>query len=215
MSFILDALKKSEAERQRQAGPALLEMRVVRPRRSIPVWVLTGGAALLLINLVLLGWLFLRPRAEPPAAASAPVPSASTPVQTTAAPAVAAAAPPRIVAGGTATSSGPAPTPGNEPAAGDAVNPADFAPAAGERGSITVGRDPSSLQSYNEVSGKMPEVHLDLHVYSPKAAERYVFINLHKAREGETTAEGMRVMEITRDGVVLQYQGTEFLLGRD
>ena len=50
MSFILDALKKSEAERQRQAGPALLEMRVVRPRRRIPVWVWIGGGALLLVS---------------------------------------------------------------------------------------------------------------------------------------------------------------------
>ncbi len=33
MSFILDALKKSEAERQRQTGPTLLEVRVTQPRR--------------------------------------------------------------------------------------------------------------------------------------------------------------------------------------
>ena len=92
---------------------------------------------------------------------------------------------------------------------------AAIAPAAADRGSLRVGRDSSTLQSYNEVSGKMPEVHLDLHVYSPNAAERYAMINLHKVREGETTAEGMRVIEITREGVVLQYQGTEFLLGRD
>ena len=45
MSFILDALKKSEAERQRQAGPALLEMRIVRPARRLPVWAVIVGVA--------------------------------------------------------------------------------------------------------------------------------------------------------------------------
>jgi len=218
MSFILDALKKSEAERQRQAGPALLEMRVVRPRRSIPVWVLAGGAALLLINLALVGWLILRARPEPaattPATAVGPsIPATPPTIITLTPPAAVGGEPPRVVAGG--ATPGVVVVPGDGPAAGDAVNPADFAPAESERGSITVGRDPSALQSYNEVSGKMPEIHLDLHVYSPKAAERYAIINAHKVREGETTAEGMRVIEITSRGVVLQYQGTEFLLGRD
>ena len=34
MSFILDALKKAEAERQRQTGPTLLEVRVTQPRQQ-------------------------------------------------------------------------------------------------------------------------------------------------------------------------------------
>ena len=32
MSFILDALKKSETDRQRQASPALFEVKVAAPR---------------------------------------------------------------------------------------------------------------------------------------------------------------------------------------
>ncbi len=43
MSFILDALKKSEAERQRQTGPTLLELRVTQPRRRYPAWALWVG----------------------------------------------------------------------------------------------------------------------------------------------------------------------------
>jgi len=34
MSFILDALKKSETDRQRQATPALFEVKVAAPRRG-------------------------------------------------------------------------------------------------------------------------------------------------------------------------------------
>ena len=59
MSFILDALKKSEAERQRQAGPALLEMRVVAPRRRWPLWALVVGV-LLIVNVLILAWFALR-----------------------------------------------------------------------------------------------------------------------------------------------------------
>ena len=47
MSFILEALKKSESERQRQAGPALLEMRIVRPTHRLPIWALAVGFLLM------------------------------------------------------------------------------------------------------------------------------------------------------------------------
>ena len=38
MSFILDALKKSETDRQRQSAPALFEVKVAAPRRRFPLW---------------------------------------------------------------------------------------------------------------------------------------------------------------------------------
>ena len=38
MSFILDALKKSENDRQRQSGPALFEVRVAPPRTRCWLW---------------------------------------------------------------------------------------------------------------------------------------------------------------------------------
>src|SRR5260221_741886 len=75
MSFILDALKKSEAERQRQSGPALLEARIARPSRRPPLWAITVGV-LLLINFGVEAWLLSR--SVPPAQAT-PVPSALFP----------------------------------------------------------------------------------------------------------------------------------------
>src|SRR5580765_2142746 len=98
MSFILDALKKSESERQRQAGPALLEMRIVRPTHRLPVWALAVGV-LLIISVAALAWLVLRPTAPPAAAtppavpgsvAAASVPASAAPVVSTAPPAGAA-----------------------------------------------------------------------------------------------------------------------------
>ena len=70
MSFILDALKKSEAERQRQAGPALLEMRIVRPARRLPIWAVIVGVALVACVMVL-AWVALRRTAAPAAVAAA------------------------------------------------------------------------------------------------------------------------------------------------
>ena len=45
MSFILDALKKSEAERQRQAGPTLLQVRVEDAVESDEIFSLLMGEA--------------------------------------------------------------------------------------------------------------------------------------------------------------------------
>src|ERR1700730_11287192 len=55
MSFILDALKKSETDRQRQNGPALFEVRVAPPRSGLPLWAM-GLAGLLAVNLLIGGW---------------------------------------------------------------------------------------------------------------------------------------------------------------
>lgn len=241
MSFILDALKKSEAERQRQAGPALLEMRIVRPVRRLPVWAIVVGV--LLFGCVLaLTWVALRRSspsvaAGPPAAGAAAaspaagaLPAASGPAspQMAGAPATngAVASPANAdaaaanapVANAPAASAAPMPPGGTEqpqlaPAADD--NPADAAPAEAPSSGLARERaDTRGLRNYSELGGTMPELRLDLHVYDSKPAERYAFINMHKVREGEVTPEGVTVKEITPDGVVLEYQGTEFLLGR-
>ena len=83
MSFILDALKKSETDRQRQNGPALFEVRVAPPRNGLPLWAI-GLAALLGVNLVIVAWVLLRRPAAADVAATtppAPVTSSSQPLQ--------------------------------------------------------------------------------------------------------------------------------------
>ncbi|HEY4210046.1 MAG TPA: general secretion pathway protein GspB [Steroidobacteraceae bacterium] len=66
MSFILDALKKSESDRQRQNGPALYEVKVAAPRTQLPLWAI-GLAVLLAINLGVVAWALLRRSADAPA----------------------------------------------------------------------------------------------------------------------------------------------------
>lgn len=87
MSFILDALRKSEHERQRQTGPALADVPVAQPKQRSNVWA-TAAIALLVVNLVAIGVLLLRKASrEPVAAPVATAPSgAQTPPPVTASP---------------------------------------------------------------------------------------------------------------------------------
>ena len=61
----------------------------------------------------------------------------------------------------------------------------------------------------------LPELHVDIHVYSEVAEDRFVFINMNKHKEGSRLADGPLVREITPGGVVLVQNGTTFLLPRD
>jgi general secretion pathway protein B len=74
------------------------------------------------------------------------------------------------------------------------------------------------LPTINEItlSGAqaLPELHLDVHVYATRPADRFVYVNMRKYHEGATLEEGPTVERIRRDGVVLNYQGLRFLLPR-
>jgi general secretion pathway protein B len=78
MSFILDALKKSETDRQRQTGPALFEVKVAQPKAGFPVWAI-AIVVLLVINMVIVGWLLLRRPSKTEADAQPPVASQPAP----------------------------------------------------------------------------------------------------------------------------------------
>ena len=205
MSFILDALKKSETERQRQSGPALLEMRIVRPTQRLPAWAVIVGL-LLVVGVAVLGWLAWRPAGVHAAAAPPTAPPSAAVVNISP---VAAIVPPvattqPVAPAGIATEPQPV-----------AANPADTEPAVTpDPGAANTESAAKALHNYAEISGAVPELRLDLHVYAANPADRYAFINMHKVREGDVTPEGVQVRQITREGVVLEFRGGEFLLGR-
>lgn len=101
MSFILDALKKSESDRQRQNGPALFEVKVAPPRTHLLAWAL-AIAVLLVVNLGIVVWLLMRHPARSgsdatPVTAAAPAagsPGAGSAAGTTAAAETVQSAPP-------------------------------------------------------------------------------------------------------------------------
>jgi general secretion pathway protein B len=103
MSFILDALKKSESDRQRQSGPALFEVKVAPPKSRFPVWAIAIGA-LLVVNMIIVGWMLLRRSSHGEDATAANTPPAATSATTAGA---GAATPPAISPSASAT---PAPT---------------------------------------------------------------------------------------------------------
>jgi general secretion pathway protein B len=89
MSFILDALKKSEVERQRQAIPGLMDSRPLPRRTKFPVWA-AALIALLAINLVILAVVLTRGALLGSAGGSSPAaaaPIAQAPVATASPPA--------------------------------------------------------------------------------------------------------------------------------
>ncbi|HEX4389717.1 MAG TPA: general secretion pathway protein GspB [Steroidobacteraceae bacterium] len=231
MSFILDALKKSESDRQRQKGPALFEVKVAPPRRILPPWAIAIGV-LLAVNLMIVAWMVLRhPRAEaavsvtpPPLVATgqagAPVPGA--PAQQPPAPLV--VAPPAATAQQVPPLAVPAsaPYPAGPAAAGGAggePNPEDYAPAqepAPMKGSHVQRGTVEGVPLYQDATAApgahIPPLRLDLHVYADRPQDRFVMINMHKLREGDALPEGVRVESITADGAVLSYNGSRFLL---
>ena len=212
MSFILDALKKSESERQRQQGPGLMDSGVSARRRRLPAWAIII-CVLLGINVVILAVMLLRqqsPAAPSPAPAPVPAKVAATPAPNPthfspldSAPTYAPEIPvdqPELGASGTAQST-PAPRPQRaEPVPDTSTQDDEVLPDIGQ---VTLAGGQT-----------LPDLHLDVHVYATRAADRFVYINMRKYREGAVLAEGLTVEHIRRDGVALNYQGVRFLLPR-
>ena len=224
MSFILDALKKSEIERQRQSMPGLTDAPTSLRRGRLPLWAVLLGC-LLAINIVVLSVVLMRngappvasapARPEPPAAdvkappaeehfsplGAAPVYAPEIPVppaDTSSDGSAAAAAAPHAIAQRAAPHTLRRPDPvliDEEPAENDEVLP--------------------SISEINLTGDQaLPELHLDVHVYATKPADRFVYINMRKYKEGNTLQEGPVLERIRRDGVVLNYHGLRFILPR-
>ena len=206
MSFILDALKKSETDRQ-QTGSA--EFAGVPTSSSsdqrVPRWLWILGA-LLVINLAVLLGLLLRPEVGPvPAAAikaEEPAPTNADAFAEQVAEAkqnVPASEEPRVQA--------------PDPVPAPSTNPAPSVVVASEPMQTVLLPTIHELRADGRLA--LPDLHVDIHVYSEAPEDRFVFINMAKHNEGSRLAEGPVVEEITTDGVVLNQNGTLFLVPRD
>ena len=217
MSFILDALKKSEIERQRQSVPGLMDTRP-RPRRNrLPVWAVALGVVLVGINLLVLTYVLTRKSAP---AVSRPADAASTPAVGAAPPATEHFSPldaAPVYAPEIPVAAVESPAPLRPPINRLAAHPARHVdPLLTDEDAKADNQE--VLPSISEISlsgaQALPELHLDVHVYATKTAERFVYINMRKYHEGATLQEGPTVERIRRDGVVLNYQGLRFILPR-
>jgi general secretion pathway protein B len=285
MSFILDALKKSELERQRQTIPGLMDAGPLERRPRFPLWAI-ALVVLLGVNLAVLLIVLLRstpssthaipamgppltsmPASSPPGA-SAPAtsaPASAASARAASAPAVSASAEPPAALAPRAVESPPAAPPvraterfspmdatpvyapeipaDNDAAAASAgseraseasrsaaLGRAAAAPASASPVRTARARDPvltadedkadeEVLPKISEIdlSGQpaLPDLHLDVHVFATKPADRFVYINMSKYREGAALADGLTLERIRRDGVVLNYHGLRFVLPRE
>ena len=224
MSFILDALKKSEIERQRQSVPGLMDTRSGPRRSRLPVWAIALGV-LLGINLLVLTFVLTRKSAPTAQASQQAVPAsareAAAPPETHFSPLDTAPvyAPEIPVASGEAAAPLEPPTVRRASAGGAGIGAVRAArhpdPLLSDGDSKA---DQEILPSINEINltgaQALPELHLDVHVYGTKAADRFVYVNTRKYHEGATLQEGPTVERIRRDGVVLSHHGLRFILPR-
>jgi len=211
MSFILDALKKAESERNRAAGPVLMNVRIAPPRRRLPAWAWALGCVLL-ANLAVLAWLLLR---APQASIASTAPAA--PVNAVSSPATAGSSGALPVAPATSFGGPPAsavyatPPPSLPPASvapPPATNITAARPAAPPADLATL----PSLQDVVAAGVNLPTLVMNMHVYDPAPAQRYVLLNGIRLTEGEFTADGIKVESITERGAVLDARGHRFLL---
>ncbi|OFZ66092.1 MAG: hypothetical protein A2V79_02040 [Betaproteobacteria bacterium RBG_16_56_24] len=197
MSYILDALKKSDQQRQRGTTPALpiAQVTVAVPKRHLFIYY---GllAAVLLVTGVMIGWLHpwqheqTLPETEPITAESPiPISQQVEPAQSE-------------KPGDTALVSA-------EPGAAEPVpdKSAKLAGVAAEQEAIPLNELPLTIQQ------EIPAMTVQLHAYSSNSIERLVSVNSTRLREGEYLMPGLRLEQITPDGMIFSYKGYRFQRG--
>jgi general secretion pathway protein B len=226
MSYILEALKKADQERDIGAVPDLAtshEAKHPQPRSYRWPWII---AALLSVNVVLVVMLLKDKDAEVPVQAQVPLEQTSVPIndqlvqpvqQTVEAPISEVPTPEKPV------------LPKNEPilSKGELVVLPELAYLQDSKPAkppeeesdwrtddMTTAKDNSQVQSWYELPqefrNRLDLPRLDVHVYSEEPLRRFILVNQEKYREGEKLPSGMRLEEILPDGIVMSYEGERF-----
>jgi general secretion pathway protein B len=251
VSFILDALRKSEHERQRSAVPGLSQVPLATPQPQLPRWAL-GVMAVLGAALLVVGGAWWQSSRSPTPAAAAPEPMVERNVELP---------PPSFTRGAPQQAAPSRPlsqAPSNEPslASAAASSPADgeaFVPQASPAPrAINLPEDAAALRAPSATPGNVqstpsanvasapstntpstpsvnlpsaaslaaeglpiPTLHLELHAYSERPRDRFVFINGRKYVEGDRLPEGPQLVAIEPTGAVLSQSGRRFLIVQD
>ena len=224
MSYILDALRRADAERAQGAVPDLnaqpLPMRAAdddgRSRTGARWLWLGAGAALVLAALG--AWQFLGREAgvqqaetsspaAPAAAVPAPAPAPASLPASAPAPPAPAATPPAAVRAPAAAPKPPPPAPkaaAPRPAPKRVV-PKPPAPAPAPR-------IPKLAELPAEFRAGLPPLSIGGSVYSPQPAARMVIVNGQVVREGDTIAAGLKLEQIRAKSAVFSVRGQSFEL---
>lgn len=247
MSYILDALRKSDQQRQRQRGdaPKLLlgQAAAVAPRQ--PALLYYGLFALFLVGAgIAIGWLRpLQPEPTAPAAIVAQAPESAQSSHPGAQADIPAKSEPEMTVQQSARNAAPAsravPAPAPAPvkhkrAVGTRSKKRTAAPKADVEAPKNAAKPlPDSRQSADsgpaeaapipnviamgdlplEIQQALPPMSISVHAYSVKPGDRLVGINNRLLHEGQEVAPGLRLEQITRDGMILSFKGYNFRRG--
>lgn len=216
MSYILDALKKADSQRDRAAVPGIGTQQVIQPAetggaRGRPlVW--AGSAALAAVAAAVV-WRIATPPAPPvivvqspaPLPAPSPVPPPAPPLPVpapVAAPAPApAAAPPAV--------STPAPA-ARPSAASPEPSPSARTKSRKPKEEARAERIVPIAELPPDLRREIPALAITGSTYSENPAHRMLIINGQVVNEGGTAAPGLVLEEIRPGSAVLLFRGTRF-----
>lgn len=207
MSFILDALKKSEERRRLHEGGQPARDKVVdlnRPgqRRWWPYALVPGLALLALVG----GWLLRDAMVAPPVASLPVAESSPTPQTPPPAPLPRAVASPVQPA-----ASAPVPVPA---AASESKVPAQAPIAANRPPAARVSQPKVTPPPRAAVEGPPPgmseRLAMSLHFYADEPSRRMVRIDNRIVREGQSLDDGLVLEEITPRGAIFSQGGRRF-----
>ena len=229
MSYILDALRRAEADRQRGAVPGLQDQPqplsapaaapADDPRRT-GLWAL-AGAGLLAAGGAAAWWWWLKLPGPAPVAVMTPAPATAPPAPVT--PVAPAAAPvpvapaPAVVSSMPAVAAAPAPAspalvlPPIPPQPAEPPVPAKPAPRVAVAAPAAATPDAVRRQDLPEnVRQQLPALTVAGATYSENPRYRMVIINGQVVQEGDTAAPGVVLETIRQKEVVLRAQGYRF-----
>lgn len=182
MSFILEALKRAEQERNRGRAAVLHDVPAVRPgtpdkryRYGLGLIVLVNAVVLVYLAADSLGW---RQRTSAAVAETAPV-----------------------------TAVGPSPVAiGSARLSDSQAASVREAPLNNRAEPLPLRLLPARFRQ------SLPPLNIDIHVYSAVAERRFVLINAKRYQQGEWLDESLWLESITPDGVILEHQGQRIKL---
>lgn len=223
MSYILDALNKSEQERREQAQvPNLQALHQPPPassggKTSGLVWALATGLLLVSCAAAYV-WFQAQPQA-PQASATA---LAISPAQVPAQPADNAPATPEAPAPMN-KSAAPGPTAEDASAVSSLyrapaeAEPAQTAVAPGLAQAVrTAMTQPATLPSIRALDAstraRLPKMYYSAHIFSNEEGKGFAIINDRSRYKGDVIGPGLFVQEVREEGVVLNFEGQAFLL---
>jgi len=220
VSYILDALRKSDLQRQHGAAPTLQTAHIASRANGHPVYWIYGVLGTMLIGAgVAIGWLRPWEPVEPAALAEPSAAKTPGPVQLT--PATTSPLPTKSVL--TPETSAPAPMSAQPYASspGAAAHPKTTARSAGAQPASAA--DPARSMPEDKVLAmselppaiqqEIPPLSISVHAYSSKPADRIVGINDKLLREGGIVPPGLTLDEVTPDGMVFSFKGYRFKRG--